>query len=121
MRVSTLWPVGIIVSVSNAAVTGYANWDDAPAKNFIYIVPDGYGVASQVMARDYASLLKNGENPAQPKTYQLPADELVRSDSWCSWISGSMSNAEKRTARRHGQDAVFRQIDHRFRRGGHGL
>lgn len=47
------------------------------AKNFIYIVPDGYGPASQTLARDYASLLKNGENPGRPVTFQLPGDKLV--------------------------------------------
>jgi len=49
----------------------------AQAKNFIYIVPDGYGPASQTLARDYASLLINGENPNRPVTYQLPVDKLV--------------------------------------------
>lgn len=47
------------------------------ARNFIYIVPDGYGPASQTLARDYASLLLNGENPNRPITYQLPVDKLV--------------------------------------------
>jgi alkaline phosphatase len=47
------------------------------AKNFIYIVPDGYGPASQTLARDYASLLLNGENTKRPVTYQLPVDKLV--------------------------------------------
>jgi len=47
------------------------------ARNFIYIVPDGYGQASQTMARDYVSLLRNGENPKAPVTIQLAADQLV--------------------------------------------
>lgn len=47
------------------------------ARNFIYIVPDGYGQSSQTMARDYVSLLRNGENPKAPVTYQLAADKLV--------------------------------------------
>ena len=47
------------------------------AKNFIYIVPDGYGPASQTLARDYASLLLNGENPGRPVTFQLPGDKLI--------------------------------------------
>ncbi|KAF2714527.1 alkaline phosphatase [Pleomassaria siparia CBS 279.74] len=47
------------------------------ARNFIYIVPDGYGQSSQTMARDYVSLLRNGENPKAPVTIQLAADKLV--------------------------------------------
>ncbi|KAF1850153.1 alkaline phosphatase [Cucurbitaria berberidis CBS 394.84] len=47
------------------------------ARNFIYIVPDGFGIASQSLARDYVSLLQNGENPKAPVSIQLPADEMV--------------------------------------------
>ena len=47
------------------------------ARNFIYIVPDGCGQSSQTMARDYVSLLRNGENPKAPVTIQLAADKLV--------------------------------------------
>ncbi|KAF6834830.1 alkaline phosphatase [Colletotrichum plurivorum] len=49
----------------------------AQARNFIYIVPDGYGQASQTMARDYVSLLANGQNPDAPVSIQLAADKLV--------------------------------------------
>jgi alkaline phosphatase len=47
------------------------------ARNFIYIVPDGFGPASQTMARDFASLVQNGENPKAPVSIQLPADTMV--------------------------------------------
>ncbi|TLS30321.1 hypothetical protein PpBr36_03776 [Pyricularia pennisetigena] len=47
------------------------------AKNFIYIVPDGFGPASQTMARDYVSLIQNGENPKRPVGFQLPGDKMV--------------------------------------------
>ncbi|EFQ31770.1 alkaline phosphatase [Colletotrichum graminicola M1.001] len=46
-------------------------------KNFIYIVPDGYGPASQTMARDYVSLMQNGQNPGAPVSIQLAADKMV--------------------------------------------
>lgn len=46
-------------------------------KNFIYIVPDGFGVASQTMARDYAALVQNGDDPMSLLGFQLPADKLV--------------------------------------------
>jgi alkaline phosphatase len=52
-------------------------------KSFVYIVPDGYGPASQTLARDYASLLKNGENPDRPVTYQLAADQMVGTSIVC--------------------------------------
>ncbi|KAK2064101.1 alkaline phosphatase [Colletotrichum caudatum] len=46
-------------------------------KNFIYIVPDGYGPASQTMARDYVSLMQNGQNPGAPVSIQLAADKMI--------------------------------------------
>ncbi|KAH6629220.1 alkaline phosphatase [Boeremia exigua] len=54
-----------------------ALWLLPTARNFIYIVPDGYGPASQTMARDYVSLLQNGENPKAPVSIQLAADGMV--------------------------------------------
>jgi alkaline phosphatase len=48
-------------------------------KNFIYIVPDGYGQHSQVMARDYAMLTANNataDNPG-PISFELGADKHV--------------------------------------------
>ncbi|RYP55090.1 hypothetical protein DL768_000209 [Monosporascus sp. mg162] len=61
------------VAQSHAART----WNTTRARNFIYIVPDGFGPASQTMARDYVSLLQNGENPGAPVSIQLAADKLV--------------------------------------------
>ncbi|RYP18525.1 hypothetical protein DL765_003900 [Monosporascus sp. GIB2] len=61
------------VAQSHAART----WNTTRARNFIYIVPDGFGPASQTMARDYVSLLQNGENPSAPVSFQLAADKLV--------------------------------------------
>lgn len=63
---------------------GHAALATPSAKNFIYIVPDGYGPASQTMARDYVSLIENGENPKAPVSIQLAADKMVRK---CSFIS----------------------------------
>ncbi len=54
-----------------------ALWLLPTARNFIYIVPDGYGPASQTMARDFVSLMQNGENPKAPVSNPLPADEMV--------------------------------------------
>ncbi|CAO2647572.1 Nn.00g084940.m01.CDS01 [Neocucurbitaria sp. VM-36] len=54
-----------------------AIWLLPQARNFIYIVPDGFGPASQTMARDYVSLLQNGENPDAPVSIQLPADQMM--------------------------------------------
>ena len=66
--------IGILAIGGLLAHSSYA----APSvKNFIYIVPDGYGPASQTMARDYASLLENGQTPGAPVSYQLPADQMV--------------------------------------------
>ncbi|KAH7420111.1 alkaline phosphatase [Cadophora sp. MPI-SDFR-AT-0126] len=77
MRVSTLWPITLLVCVSQAATTGPGDWQGATARSFIYIVPDGFGTASQTLARDYVSALKNGGNIDRPVTYQLAADQMV--------------------------------------------
>jgi alkaline phosphatase len=57
-----------------------ALWLLPQVRNFIYIVPDGFGPASQPMARDYVSLILNGENPKVPVSIQLPADQMVIGD-----------------------------------------
>ncbi|KAF2735910.1 alkaline phosphatase [Polyplosphaeria fusca] len=62
--------VGLLVPCS-------ATWLLPQARNFIYIVPDGYGQASQTIARDYVSLLQNGENADAPVSIKLAADEMV--------------------------------------------
>ncbi|KAK2770803.1 alkaline phosphatase [Colletotrichum kahawae] len=59
-----------LIALANAAFA-------ADVKNFIYIVPDGYGPASQTMARDYVSLMHNGQNKGAPVSIQLAADKLV--------------------------------------------
>ncbi|KAH9876721.1 hypothetical protein J1614_003853 [Plenodomus biglobosus] len=74
-----------------------AEWLLPQARNFIYIVPDGFGVASQTMARDYVSLLRNGEDPTAPVSIQLPADRLsigsVRTMSSDNLITDSAASA----------------------------
>ncbi|KAH7329443.1 putative alkaline phosphatase [Stachybotrys elegans] len=48
------------------------------AKNFIYVVPDGYGQSSQTMARDLKSLVDSGNPASRPgEIPPLAADELV--------------------------------------------
>lgn len=64
-----------VLPLLTLAARAFAGACDTPVKNFIYIVPDGYGPASQTMARDYISLL--GTDPDHPVTEPLAADELV--------------------------------------------
>ncbi|CRK34810.1 hypothetical protein BN1708_019607, partial [Verticillium longisporum] len=40
--------------------------------------PDGYGQASQTMARDYVSLIETGTTPRAPSIFELQADQMVR-------------------------------------------
>ncbi|CZS92123.1 hypothetical protein WAI453_000093 [Rhynchosporium graminicola] len=82
MHLPTFMPVAILVSITQAAghvpvVTGPADWDRDAARSFIYIVPDGFGVASQTLARDYVSAIRNGGQIDRPKTFQLAADQMV--------------------------------------------
>jgi alkaline phosphatase len=69
--ISSVFAGALLVQSASAA------WLLPSARNVIYIVPDGFGPASQTMARDYVSLLQNGENPDAPISIQLPADEMV--------------------------------------------
>ncbi|VUC27698.1 unnamed protein product [Clonostachys rosea] len=47
------------------------------AKNFIYVVPDGYGVPSQVFARDFYSITNGQGTVARPDTAALGVDSIV--------------------------------------------
>lgn len=84
-------------SVFFLAQSASAGWIFPTARNLIYIVPDGYGAASQTMARDYVSLLQNGENPDAPVSIQLAADKLVigsvRTQSSDNLITDSAASA----------------------------
>lgn len=64
---------------AGAALIEAAVAKDCPkAKNFIYVVPDGYGVASQTMARDYYGIL-NGEGTVErPNSISIGVDSMVR-------------------------------------------
>ena len=66
---------GLLGAVPSASASGHHHHD---IKNFIYIVPDGFGVASQTMARDYAALMEKGsDDPMNLAGFQLPGDKLV--------------------------------------------
>ena len=61
------------------------------AKNVIYIVPDGYGPASQNMARDLASLVETGTTGSNPEIQELPVDNLV--PQFTSYLSKCSENS----------------------------
>lgn len=65
-----------LLSAGLVAQTGLT-WAVPQAKNFIYIVPDGYGQASQTMARAYVSLQETGSNASAPIIQELAGDRLV--------------------------------------------
>lgn len=76
---------GLLARGASATFPGFP--DIFPdAKNFIYIVPDGFGVASQTMARDYVSLMQNGK---MEPDFQLPADKLVLGNVR-TWADGNL-------------------------------
>ncbi|OWP06757.1 hypothetical protein B2J93_8814 [Marssonina coronariae] len=77
MRVSGLNLVVYFVGASNASTTGAPEWQQASTRSFIYIVLDGFGTGSQTLARNLASLVRNGENLERPVTYHLAADKIV--------------------------------------------
>jgi alkaline phosphatase len=48
------------------------------AKNVIYVVPDGWGPASQTLARDLQGLIESGTNRTNPEIGKLAVDDMVR-------------------------------------------
>ena len=78
MRLSSL-PVAI---TATAAILEPVAAEKAPkAKNFIYVVPDGYGIASQVLARDYYSLTEGDAEVEHPNAAQIGVDSMVCNSS----------------------------------------
>lgn len=65
------------IAAAGVALIQSAAAASVEAKNVIYIVPDGYGPASQNMARDLASLIETGTTASSPKIHELPVDDLV--------------------------------------------
>jgi alkaline phosphatase len=60
-----------------ALIEAVAAKDCPKAKNFIYVVPDGYGIASQVMARDYFSIINGEGTVARPNSAAIGVDSMV--------------------------------------------
>lgn len=72
MKISVSAVVGAFAGAAAAST-----YESAP-RNFIYIVPDGYGAASQVLARDYVAIQNGDGSVDRPNSLQLGADPLVR-------------------------------------------
>lgn len=65
------------LNVLSAAALAAAPAVEAKAKNFVYVVPDGFGTASQVMARDFQNIV-NGEGTVErPNAAIIGADSMV--------------------------------------------
>ena len=47
------------------------------AKNVIYVIPDGWGPASQTLARDLHWLIETGTDRTNPKIGKLAVDDMV--------------------------------------------
>jgi alkaline phosphatase len=67
----------LVVAAGAALIDGAQAKDCPKAKNFIYVVPDGFGIASQTMARDYYSIT-NGEGTVErPNSIAIGIDSMV--------------------------------------------
>ncbi|KAH9908631.1 alkaline phosphatase [Xylariomycetidae sp. FL2044] len=88
---------GSLLHLAAASASASAEWQLAGVKNVIYIVPDGFGPASQTMARDYASLVREGGNASAPASAPLAADTMVlgsvRTQSSDNLITDSAASA----------------------------
>jgi alkaline phosphatase len=70
MRLQTLPLLGALAATAQAK-------PGPRAKNFIYVVPDGYGVASQVLARDFYSVTSGEGTVQRPNTAALGVDTII--------------------------------------------
>jgi alkaline phosphatase len=75
MRASTTFAA--IGALAQAVTAAAPEKPAVEAKNVIYIVPDGYGQASQTLARDLYSLLETGSTNGKPEILSLAADQLA--------------------------------------------
>lgn len=67
----------LVVAAGAALIESVGAADCPKAKNFIYVVPDGYGIASQVMARDFYSII-NGEGTVdRPNSIAIGVDSMI--------------------------------------------
>jgi hypothetical protein len=70
MRATTVAAAaGVLTQTASAALQ---------AKNVIYVIPDGWGPASQTVSRDLHWLIETGYNGTNPQIGELAADEMVR-------------------------------------------
>ncbi|KAH7317163.1 alkaline phosphatase [Stachybotrys elegans] len=60
--------VSVLAQAASAAVE---------AKNVIYVIPDGWGPASQTLARDLQGLIESGTNRTNPIIGKLAVDDMV--------------------------------------------
>jgi alkaline phosphatase len=70
--------VNFAIAVASTALLESATAKAPKAKNFIYVVPDGYGIASQVLARDFYSLTEGEATTGRPNSAQIGVDSMVR-------------------------------------------
>jgi alkaline phosphatase len=79
MHFSLIAVLGALVSSASSDDPGReGSGGNTGAKNFIYIVPDGYGVASQTLAQDYIAMVKRNSTVSHPSSPRIGADHLVR-------------------------------------------
>ncbi|KAI9150698.1 Repressible alkaline phosphatase [Paramyrothecium foliicola] len=70
-------PQVLPLALAGALLNGVDAASAPKAKNFIYVVPDGYGVNSQVLARDFYSITGGEGTVARPNTAALGVDTIV--------------------------------------------
>lgn len=68
-------------AIALVAAGAFANTASAAveAKNIIYVIPDGWGPASQTVSRDLHNLVENDANATSPVPGKLPVDDMVSS------------------------------------------
>ncbi|KAG8420113.1 hypothetical protein J3459_011362 [Metarhizium acridum] len=67
------------------------------ARNFIYVVPDGFGPASQTLWRDYINIVNKNGTELRPKSAETELDRImigsVRTQSFDHFVTDSAASA----------------------------
>lgn len=87
-----LFNLPVVFATSLALLEQAAALSAPKAKNFIYVVPDGYGVASQTLARDYYSITEGNATVGHPNAAQIGVDSIVRTGVEAARVSRDMGS-----------------------------
>ena len=77
--------VAVAAAGTLAQVAVAASSPNIEAKNVIYVIPDGWGPASQTVARDLHWLIETNTTRENPQIGELAVDDMVSDQQSHTW------------------------------------